>query len=55
LENLFNQGSQTLQTDRQDYNGNTALCTKVHRALKTVRDREKIGRKRQTKTTILHA
>jgi len=37
--NLFNDSARTLQTDRQtdrqDYYGNTALCTNVHRAVKT--------------------
>jgi len=31
--NLFNQGSRTFQTDRHDYYCNTALCTKVRRAV----------------------
>jgi len=41
LENihLFNQGSahensKETRADRQDYYGNTALCSKVHRAVK---------------------
>jgi len=41
--NLFNHSARTLQTDRQtdrrtdeqDYYGNTALCTNVHRLVKT--------------------
>jgi len=36
--NLFNHSAHTLQTDgqmdRQDYYGNTVLCTNVHRAVK---------------------
>jgi len=32
--NLFNHGSRTEQTDRQDYYGNTALCAIVHRVAK---------------------
>jgi len=35
--NLFNQCTNVTdrQPDRQDYYGNTALCTKMHRAVKT--------------------
>jgi len=45
LENitLFNHSAsaQTLQTDRLDYYGNTALCTIVNREVKTVKTRAK--------------
>jgi len=52
--NLCDHNSPTLQTDRQTdrqttCDRNTALCTKVHRAVKTV-----AGRKRQTVQTAHH-
>jgi len=31
---LFNHSARTLQTNRQDWYDNTALCTIVHRAVK---------------------
>jgi len=34
--NLCDHNPPTLQTDRQTDNRNTALCTKVHRALKII-------------------
>ena len=35
--NLFNHGSRTQQTYRQDYYGNTTRCTIVHHTVKTCR------------------